>query len=372
MKPKDVFIELILGLALYHEERDKWRSRYPSGLVHAMNAIALEKGTEFPKTFTAFLAQCRQPLEAWYSLAIDGFSKLFAVLDDNGLTEPASDFLFGLPSDLVEQQRRYGFVPVSVLDNFEMLQFLNNMREMEDKAEAQHTYAVIRSFLIEHSWIERRTLKQLRQEKMSEETINWVKDTFYEEDNSGEDVYFCDYCGVLRVVDGRLVGIKPSYCDDHMESPHVQKTEVNAYSRLRIGIHQRTFLPGRAEFAIFNGADKLHDEFPDHLTDVVRYPGLDTYDLRLVFRDEVWAVDVKDIADPEDMSKKTLPIDKADGITHDKGFYVVPDRRFRFIPDYMQQVRRAKPIKPPLYLCSQEEFCDKMRTKCTDLVKASR
>src|SRR5258708_39372065 len=96
----NVFTELILGLALYNEAPSYWKNSYPAGLIHAMNAIALDMGGLFPKTFTAFIALCHKPLQDWYPYPATGFSLRYAVLDNGELTEQASDYIYGLPDDI--------------------------------------------------------------------------------------------------------------------------------------------------------------------------------------------------------------------------------------------------------------------------------
>jgi hypothetical protein len=370
---ENIFPELILGLALLTQEQKDWMQKYPPVLLRAMAAISLEMGAKFPKTVTAFLGLCQQPLKNWYPYKLRNFTINYALLDNKQLTEQASDYLYEMPSEMSQQIQTTGFIPTSVLDNWEMVRFIEQVRGMDDSGEAQRQYTIIRSFLIEHSWITKKNLMELKRQGISEEGINWLKTTFYHQEDNEQKVIHCDYCGILRLENNHLVGIKPTYCSDHQWGlPHVHSTTVSSYSRLKMGIHLRTFIPGQAELALFNEAEALQHEYPEHLIDVVRYPALDTYDLQLVFRDEVWAVDVKDYADPLDLKRKITPIRKANNRDHAKAFYVVPDRRLRFIPDYLDQVRRyTKIIRPPLFLLSQQEICNRMKAKCAELVKAS-
>ncbi len=369
----NVIAELILGLASLIQEPRRWTDEYPPALLLAMNALSLEMGRKFPKTFTAFNALCHKPLQTWYPYKLSGFTRKYALLDQDQLTEQASDYLYSLPDEILHQHQKKGYIPASVLDNWEMLRFVQEMRGWEDISEAQRLYAIVRSFLVEHSWITRRDLVRLGRQNISEETRDWLKTTFYDQDDSGGEVYCCDICGILRRVNGRLVGVKPSYCDDHHpDLPHVRKIAADGYARMKFGIHLRTFIPGRAELAIFTAAESLQEECVGHLVEVVRYPGIDAYDMRLVFRDEVWAVDVKDLSDPRELRRKLVPMPHSKGLEHDRAYYVVPQRRLQFKPDYLDQVRRYHPVKPPLFLLSQEDFCQQMRDKCRELVRSSR
>ncbi|MEP7287813.1 MAG: hypothetical protein ABI947_18820 [Chloroflexota bacterium] len=370
----NMFAELLLGVALYIERPTGWESGYPPGLLHAMSNIALGMGTAFPKTFSAFLTLCHKSLVDWYPYPLADFTTDYPLMNDGQLGEQAKDYLYSLPDELLQKHHKTGFLPASVLDNWEIVRFLDRMHSMDDAVEAQRLYVIIRSFLIEHSWITSKDLIALKQQNVTEESRDYLKTTFYQQDDSGDEIYCCDYCGILHITDGQLAGIKPIWCDDHHPSlPYIQTISASSYSRMKPGIHLRTFIPGQAERVVFAEAEALQDEHPEHLTAVVRYPGLDAYDLRLKFRDEAWAVDVKDLADPKDLARKIRPMAQGNVLEHAKEFYVVPDRRLRFVPDYMEQVHRHYgAIKPPLYLLTQEDFCTRMRSKCAELIKASR
>jgi hypothetical protein len=369
-----LFPELVLGLALYTQEHFRWANSYPAGLIRAMNGLALLKGADFPKTFTAFLRLCHQPVEEWYPGDVENFTKAYRLLINGQLSEQASDYLYSLPADLVEQHQRKGYVPGSVLDNWEMQQFIQHLHNMDDSAEAQRIYVTIRSFLIEHSWITRRDLNALKRQNIPDDFRDLLRTKFYEPDDRATDFYVCERCGILQIVDDQLIGIKPGWCGEHRPGlPHVQEMSTTEYARLKRGIHMRTFIPGQAERELFQQAEQMLEEFAGHLTRVERYPGLDAYDLRLTFRDgEIWAVDVKDIADPFSLAAKIQPLHKRGALRHDMGWYVVPDRRIEMEAGYLEQVRHARAVQPPLHLEKASDFYAKLRAKCNALVNASR
>jgi hypothetical protein len=245
---------------------------------------------------------------------------------------------------------------------------------MDDSAEAQRLYVTIRSFLIEHSWITRRDLNTLKRQNIPDDFRDLLRTQFYVPDDNATDFYVCERCGILQVVAGQLIGVKPGWCNEHRPGlPHIHEMGATEYSRLKRGIHLRTFIPGQAERELFQQADALLEEFAGHLTHVERYPGLDAYDLRLTFRDgEVWAVDVKDIADPIRLAAKIQPLRRGSKLRHDQGWYVVPDRRLELEAGYLEQVRLACTVQPPLHLEKASDFYAKLRAKCNALVNASR
>lgn len=370
------FLKLCLGLLSYTEEdgyKKDWP--YPPGLMLAMNDLSLHMEDKFPKTWREFIAYCEKPLAVWYpnSVTVEHFGGEYQLLKAGRLTEQAQDFLNELPITLLTEQEWRGYVPQSVLDNQVLADLIHRLHGEEDQTAAQQEYVTVRSFLIEHCWIGRRAERTLNQSGLKKERIDWIKKSFYRIGHG--DLWECDRCGVLRMEGDRLIGIKPDYCDDHREGlPHIRQIQEYSFLQLNNGTHLRTFIPGRAELAIFEEAERLNDEYPDCIFGVERYPSLDSYDLRVQFSDEVWAVDVKDIADPETMAKKVKPLDNDGALTHQQGFYVIPDRRLIQQPDYLTNVRRrTAAIKPPLIsLISQTEFCDRMQTKCKSLLKKRR
>ncbi|MDX9956513.1 MAG: hypothetical protein RBT75_20620, partial [Anaerolineae bacterium] len=74
------------------------------------------------------------------------------------------------------------------------------------------------------------------------------------------------------------------------------------------------------------------------------WPGVDQYDLRIVFNTgEVWAIDIKDIANPghlrSQLQQEPQFVNVGD-LSWDKAWFVVPQYRCEWSRDY---VRRATP-----------------------------
>ncbi len=370
------FTELILGLAFLTQEHARWTTSYPPGLIRAQNHLALLMGADFPKTFTAFLKVCQKPLKDWYpgASSLTNFTPEYSLLAGEQLSEQASDYLYSLPDDLVAEHQRRGYVPASVLDNWEMQQLIQHLHSMDDAIEAQRLYVTLRCFLIEHSWITRRDWNTLRRQNIPDEYREILRTKFYTQEETTTEFYVCDRCGILQTVDGQLIGVKPAWCGNHRSGlPYIHKETANEYARLKRGIHLRTFIPGQTEREVFQKAEEYLHEFDGHLTQVERYPGLDAYDLRLTFRDgEVWAVDVKDIADPYLLAQKIQPLRYGGKLRHDHGWYVVPTRRTQLQPDYMELARQAATLKRGMHLATTTDFYAKLRAKCASLVKASR
>jgi hypothetical protein len=138
--------------------------------------------------------------------------------------------------------------------------------------------------------------------------------------------------------------------------------------RLKEGIHLRTFLPGQLERALFTFAERLRDTYPDHLLEVERYPGLDTYDLRLTFRDdEAWAVDAKDQSYPRRLAAQIQPLYSEGNLFHTHAFYVIPDERKADL-DYWGHLEHAVGVLPDnLFIMSVSEFQQQVEEKLKSL-----
>jgi hypothetical protein len=170
--------------------------------------------------------------------------------------------------------------------------------------------------------------------------------------------------------------MKPSFCSDHGEgSPYVRSIpNKGGLLRLNEGTHVRTFLPGRLELALFKAVEHLQDQYPDQLRSIERYPGLDTYDLRLTFADDnVWAVDAKDHARPEHLAAQIRPFYNEGNLAHTHAFYVIPDARMEDA-NYHEQLeqRAAGMLSSNLQIRSLSAFQQMVEKQLKTLAKPPR
>jgi hypothetical protein len=92
------------------------------------------------------------------------------------------------------------------------------------------------------------------------------------------------------------------------------------------------------------------------------WPKFDAYDLRVRFPDgTVWAVDVKDWANPSLLAARTRPLRREP--RYDKAFIVVPEYRFRVREDYARAFRHhlATEARGLIEVCSDKQFAAKAR-----------
>jgi hypothetical protein len=93
--------------------------------------------------------------------------------------------------------------------------------------------------------------------------------------------------------------------------------------------------PGKAEVRLRDQVEKIKAR---KQIKVELWPWLDVYDLRLTFPDgEVWAVDVKDWANPYRLAR-TIKHFRTDP-PWDRAFFVFPDRHRKARPNYLNAFR---------------------------------
>lgn len=362
----DVFLNLVFGLEAHLGYN---ALVVPKSLRRALNVLSLTLADQFPKTLYRFIEWCHRPVDAWYPLSIPvTFNPSEPILYDRRLSEEAKEFCLSAAEQMQIDLSSQDDVPQTVLDNRQMSELIRSLREDGNNHEVQRLYVDVRSFLIEHSWT---TPDQLRQQ--SRAVFQELRE-FYEEVTilSGEEPKMCDRCGLLRWRDGRWQGVKPGFCSDHGPgSPYIHSIPYTGrFLRLREGNHLRTFLPGQLERALFSLAEQMQDTYPDHLVGVERYPGLDTYDLRLTFRDEeVWAVDAKDQSYPRRLAAQIKPMYGEGDLAYVYAFYVIPDER-RLDADYWEHLEHAVGVLPGnLFIMSVSEFQQRVEQKLKLLSK---
>lgn len=336
----EVFLCLVTGLHGYVAGRDD----LPPTFRRALNLIALKQRTEFPKTLHAFIRDCHRPVSAWYPFPIPApFNPTQSVLVAGQLSEEAHAFCLELSDRLdLTLVADAAHLPQTALDNLAI-------RNLRERLKAQHTpaaqqlYCTVRSFVIEHSCFTVQTFRRLPLDVQAE-IKPFMEDVLLPSDH----LPVCDRCGLLEWRDEGWHGIKPEYCSDHGAQSGLVQWIANppgGLQRLKRGIHLRTFLPGRAELAVFTFAEALRDQFPQSLLNIERYPGFDTYDLRLTFANTVWAVDVKDHASAERFVEQVTPLYALGDLRYHKAFYVVPDARLED-PHYTAVVKHKRENLP--------------------------
>jgi hypothetical protein len=361
----DRFIYLIFGLQVHTNTESPEIS---NSLRRALNELAFEMRGDFPKTLHSFIGLCHEPIATWYPDPPQSFNAAFALLDNDKLSDEAQEFCFEISEQMQLPLSMEQDIPQTALDNLKIIHLRQRLKNHPDRQAAQNRYVQVRSFLIEHSWA---SPEQLRAQP---DILSELRE-FYDGIDGLDDLVECTRCGLLEWNAGSWYGIKPSYCSDHGRGSPYTHTVKNTGQlwRLKRGIHLRTFLPGRIELALFELADNLQDEHPEHLISAERYPGFDTYDLRLTFSDsKVWALDAKDQAQPDKLAKQIQLLYGEGRLSYDHAFYVIPDRRMSewSYRDTLESAVGSRPAN--LHIVSLSEFQQRIEEKLKNLTKPPR
>lgn len=345
---RDTFTFLVVGIAKYLVAKELG---IPGELRHSLNQLALANPHQFPRTFSGLLQRCQQPLKNWWILEQPSNFDVNASLLDG--MEPS----FAMQDYLEELQKfeklPYGLSLSQIESRFDNMNFRKLMAQLEqiyvkDPSGAEADYVCLRRFLIEHPYT---TLIELSQvlSKMRHLAVSDVGRLYFRAseikgamqylDDNGQSMFWeCTHCGPLYVREGQLESVHASVCGAHC--PRYNKgwqpipPSVNRLV-VRQGIHRRVVVPGMVEVKLYKWLKSQAEAFAPYLDTFTLWPGIDKYDLQLRFADdEVWAVDVKDYQDPENLLPKLTPLYRLGTLRWDRSFYIYPNYREKTRPDY--------------------------------------
>ena len=370
----EIFDVLVIGLSEFLRADGKYP--YPDMLSRACNVLALHMTTPaYPRTWSGLLTLLEKPVCTWYPLAVpEPFDAEMGLTYDGNLSEEASRYLHQELYDRAEirdsmSSRSKGMA----LHNRQFQTLLDRLRDSTDSRRAQQEYVLLRSFLIEHPYTTGEEISRMF--AMRSVGPNDVG-KLYEDCHSHEAHWHCTSCGPLIERQGRLRGVRPSLCDDHRrELSTVRAVEFERdMRRVQPGIHWRVTLPGIPEMSLFLAMEALQQKHPEHLLEVLRWPGIDRYDLRLLFSDEkAWAVDVKDREDPYRLAADLKPLYNEADLKYDEAFYLFPARRLRENQNYRTILQEeSSPLPSTHMITSISDFEARVTDKIQWLKRASR
>ncbi|MDX1993582.1 MAG: hypothetical protein SF029_14435 [bacterium] len=365
-----VFIQLIQGLHAYIKSLESDVPAVPHLMRHALNALAFAAPRTLPKTLHSFIQLAHHPLMEWYPLLVpDTFNPSQPLMYEGRLSEEVQEYEQALVEHL--QAASIETISQTDLENLAIRELRLRLKSQPDQRAAQQLYEQVRGFLIKNSWTTQEHLRRL-----SNAIFQEVR-AFYEEIPyiPGDVLRVCSRCGLLIWRDGKWHGIKPHYCSDHADDSPYAQTILNRRQlyRLSRGAHLRVFIPGRIELALFEFAEAMQEGYAEQLTGVEFYPGIDTYDLRLTFRDkEVWAVDAKDQAYPGRLASQIqLPYGEG-SLAYNYAFFVIPDARLEE-DGYWETLECAVGSRPNnLIVLSLSNFQQRLEGKLKMLAKPKR
>jgi hypothetical protein len=307
---------------------------YPTSLQRGLDKLGLEcirQGHKPVQGVPELLDWCRQPFDKWpLSLDLEEIGPGDKLLDDQIPTATCEAWACLNPdveAELSEQQL--------------MLSVMALCRA----AGRPESYSAFRRLLIEQPVLTQFELLQ----KKSELTLYPVLDQLVEAYQPAPlhclaqdgKFYICQSCGNLLALtpSGELI------CEDETcrLSCGPARTNLNtllAQSKnksiryqdevfwLKRGLRRFVTAPGRAEIRLYNRLTDLGIE-------VELWPNFDAYDLGIKFNTgEVWAIDVKDWANPFLLAQKVKPLPEQP--YWNLAFFVFPDEKLKERPDYIR------------------------------------
>lgn len=331
-----LFEQMLVGISEFFEKQRQYP--YPNILRHSMNILAYQLNTKYPKTVSGLIRLLEtKTVGEWCSpehLPNDFDSSAYLV-ENNRLSDIALEYLESFENEdrLVDLSH-----PIDlkiILDNIRFRKLRERLQEavLKYPSQAQQEYVRLRKFIIRHPYT---TLGEIEAEfefckfiQVQDVADLYVTaydiDTLlkYPDENGNIHYWSCDRCGVLRVYQGSLKTIKPSICGKRCVKPKNISIHRDVLV-LREGIQLRTLIPGIPELELF---DWLYDIFLEYqdlslMDEPELWPYIDAYDIRIPFKDEIWAVDFKDYTDPYRLGSAMTGFPSRGNLRWDRGFYV--------------------------------------------------
>lgn len=347
-RSNQLFSFLIAGLTAFAESN--WMYPYPSTLSRARGLFygaAIERGKWKFESMGDFIKLVQAPIRSWwpYENFPDGINP-DAYLVDTELHIPAyvEELLLDL-DDLSENQRFNATELKLVLDNRKIREVLQQAR---DHPELEEAYVVLRSFLIEHPWInvedgidvprEARQLMVQISDYYEMPSINMRHDGKY---------WLCPRCkGILIWANDRPRCATEGLCDRLVDFSQASSI-FGDIRTLKMTFRKRVQLPGLPEIELFKELSGLSD------IEVRLWPEADRYDLSVEKKGKFhWAIDVKDYASEFSLSsffrKKSPPY-----IRGMEFFYAIPDHREQISRGYLHRLKKLSPNNTQIRLVSE-------------------
>lgn len=371
-----LFNMLLVGLEKYLRQSKSYP--YPVELQYALNRLALCIAN-FPRTFPGFLILLEQPLEVWWcgGELPESFDPRLSLLYLHELTEAAEDYLLN--------NQLHGVDVKQVMlhtDNQPFRIFYEELRDAYQHAPDDELlgleieYSQVRAFIIRNPFTTPQALRM-------EFSMKWARiATLYMPLEAHPNVWVsngacwhCPVCGALGIDrGGNPVATKPDVCQSRC--PGIESWDrVPVEPHLQIvkpGILRRLVIPGRVEMALHERLQEIKKRY-SAFTELRLYPGIDAYDIRIVFADyQRWAADVKDYHDPIALGKQMAGLprryDTNEQLQWDRLIYVVPDDRERLHPGYCERAAYEAGLKThDIQIMTVSAFCREVEHKAWEM-----
>lgn len=286
---------------------------YPKALQRGLNrltALCLWEKQTPPQGISDLFDWCRRPIAEWpLQLPQDSYASHDTLLNGH------------IPTDFCEHWSYPGSdIEAELNEQHFFLSFVITCKN----ANAPDSYVAFRRFLIENPVMTNLDLLEKCLDPLFERLTDQLKSAYKE----APDVHAvkgcfhcCPVCGnlLLKTAKDELVceNERCHHTRRHKPGRIVEQKEDVFW--LRREIRRFITLPGLAELRLANRLTKLGIQ-------VDLWPDFDLYDLRITFPDgEMWAVDVKDWANPFLLARSVKPIPQDS--TWTRAYFVFPNER---------------------------------------------
>ena len=343
---------------------------YPPVFQHSLNVLArrmAERGSRFPSTITAVIRTFQQPIADWWPLEPKGLPVEcvdFPLLDrwfdlDNAVEGYLQDFFRDnaksdrIPEDLSLSELK------AIEDNEPIRRMIDDARK--DVPARAAAYVEARAFIIRHPYL--RHFGELPANLHYRDFVNQMYTTIDPRMVHQEQLWQCPYChSLLLWIDDQPRCARDDLCGALTKGYTVPPPESISLHRELMCLNpagiKRTLVPGKPELDVYKWLLELKQKHPGAIREVDLWPGVDVYDLRVVFNRQppiTWAIDLKDIAQPHALQRQIDEHNERrsrqdESLGWQRFFYVVPDHRRTLLPGYLSRIRRGSKDVEVLYV----------------------
>jgi hypothetical protein len=321
---------------------------YPNELRIGLDKLAvlsIEKNIEYPKNITDAIKLFHIPIKQWGVIDTNIFKDDETLMEDGQLSDTCIDF-----------SMKYKDVETELTER--LILNVMSLCKAEGKPE---DYVKFRRKISENPFMKKQDVVSFSIEKINCCASDMFKNAYEEIPLSAiheGKCYVCSHCGWIIEWRDNIPRCDSPLCKeytDYFKKVKVIEENPKNIMRLKRGVHRFIARPAIHELLLEKKLLKLGLE-------VQLWPNYDAYDLKIVFPDgEIWAVDVKDWANPY-LLAKSIDVFNEEPFW-DKAFYVVPQYRKKHCRDYKKIFKNNFEKQKSIYMDMENEFIKKVKDK---------
>lgn len=315
------------GLVQLHESissGQKFRYPYPPPLERGLNKLTvlrMMRGEDAPQGIPDLLLWCTKPLGEWQlDLPKDAINEHDQLLNNQ------------IPTNLCES---WACANPDVEAELSEQRLMKSLFELCQTQDDENLYVAVRKLFITDPVLTALDFQQAQIEPDLMDAAEIIRKAYSPAPTHtllDGQYNCCSQCGnlLMRTPGNDLICENDRCSVNGIEVGRTISEKEQAYWLIR-GLRRFVNAPGIAEI-------NLKVELEARGLAVELWPSYDRYDLRIHLPDgKVWAIDVKDWANPFLLAKRVQPIPKHP--EWDKAFFVFPDERFKQRGDYLRAFR---------------------------------